>query len=605
MFIYYFMYRLQNNTVNSFRRPLSYRANRLCSGDAAKSATRMLATCDDACDRYDWGIYDEMRVDSSAHDSTLLVTADSPSLLPHTSTLKGHRGTITRYLCMSAWSYAEMCAVGLSPRLAKDASLDVTLPQVSYAASGCSSSSVNIPTSFLLSNRRFYVLHPMYILAHFIAFRSTPKELHDNEPVSYVTAGLDGRASSTPALNPEFLFLKRFEVVSSGMLVPYTPYESVYDRSLGDIKTSLFVSRDMPQGINSCCGLAERPPFAHVEGATEDATQLTLLGPLQIKQQSPTEHSNLRQVAFLGIALDLARSMRASTDNKQYRSVLAAILPFVCATTSSRLGELCSMVFAASTDPSVFRGVVRRRTAAALTFCLHDSFVHTEPNASRDYDSRMFQSLSFLGMSTGSELSTLYLYYFRSSAIKHMVSEQQFSTRSQPHNLLASTILSLDMSYSQEYFCLKRIVNPEHPVEIQVRRLPDYHRRESRGTPHANALPSNRISYFYDDNDVEFDTTGNTLFVPLNSCPYFSAIGVCFLRVDSSSPPKKHLVFYRTTTTTIEYGEVDPQTTQEIVNRWKRRVHEDLPAILVFVSDYHMFVDVQKSYAECLEQQFI
>jgi hypothetical protein len=51
----------------------------------------------------------------------------------------------------------------------------------------------------------FYVLHPMHILARFIASHNTPRELLKGNPASYLTLGPNITTSS----GPEFMFLKR------------------------------------------------------------------------------------------------------------------------------------------------------------------------------------------------------------------------------------------------------------------------------------------------------------------------------------------------------------------------------------------------------------
>jgi hypothetical protein len=420
MFIYYFMYRLHKQSAN----PPSFQVKNMCSQANDEGTAEKVASSDDTRTSYDWGIFDNTnRFGSTTFKSILLVTSDPERLYLPSRYAKG--GGIlgpARYLCMPAWSYAYMCALGLSPRLSTLKSLEVTLPT--------GASSVDNKSSV-----RFHVIHPLYILVHFISFRSTPRELSSGRPISYITAGPDGRINSATAPNPEFLFLKRSEPAS--VTAPYAPFESVFDRSYDDIKSCLWVSsvKMSFKGDDSRCGLSERPVYVSVDGASTDASQLTSLGKLEPKHQAAsTVHTHMLKAAYLAVALDLARAMRTSTDNKQYRIVLRAIFPFLCTAISDGLEGLCDTVSTAATDSSLLDSsshIRKHMITGSLTFRVHPLIIHTEPEHSRAYGDHMPQHLSIFG--SGASVSIIhdtFLYYFRSTMIASVVMEHLCASES-------------------------------------------------------------------------------------------------------------------------------------------------------------------------------
>jgi hypothetical protein len=443
----------------------------------------------------------------------------------------------------------------------------------------------------------FCVLHPMYIFSHFLALRSTPRELDSGQPICYMTRGSDGRLNSATATDatPQFLFLQRSEKTHT--LVPYAPFKSAIDISLGDIKSSLWISgSDMAaEGLPSEQQTAIQKLADCMQREDVDASQLTALGELKPAYMSAaTNHHHMRIAAYVGIAQDLARSMNTNTDNKQFREVLAAIFPFMCTSIANRLASVCTRVDNA--DSSVLERKEQLILLDKLTFRLHHNIIHTEPKEFRDYDTYVPHHLTILSSFTGvgADIPSdedAFLYYFRSSAIKLLVYEHMYANRRKETSLLMSFIQSAcsssDVGFFYEYSSIRQLIDhvrTDIKVSSLVSKRPmDVHIK----------LHNRRVSYFHRDEHVKWSR--KTLFVPLKSnYTSFDAIGSCKLPTGKDGHLEKHLVFYQMTIRGQHL--VDVKATTKLVSEWKERAG-GLPAILVFVTDNSDFTVAQKSYA--------
>jgi hypothetical protein len=274
----------------------------------------------------------------------------------------------------------------------------------------------------------------MYILAHFVCFRSSMWDLRQRLPICYITPGPDGRVNAADASVPEFLFLKRCDNTSGIGLTPYTAYQSVFDYTLGEM-SYLSVSDEctMGEGVDSLCGLTERSAYTRTDSVDADASQLTSLGTLELEYHLHINsfihyEKGLQKPFYRGFALDLANSMRTSTSNKQFRKVLASILPFVCTAVTCALQP----IIVAAVDNHFDNHNLRREEPVpdkALTLRQGPSIVHTEPADSRDYDNRMHQHLTVLSRrniaaSTGTGTGRVFIYYYRSRAVKNTLSNR-------------------------------------------------------------------------------------------------------------------------------------------------------------------------------------
>lgn len=620
MFIYYFMYRLHEQSSSYRVANLGRQGKKEVS--PATIPPSMTASGVVYSGKYNWGIFDSTPFVPDQHESILLVTSDHDALWPHLSSLKEGKG-FTRYLCMSAWSYAETCAVGLSPRrvlgggdaseptLATDTG--TTSAQSTSADRGVSdSASISSSTPSLShsttsssspqpAQQIFAVLHPMYVFSHFVAFCSTPRELARGMPISYITSGPDGRTNSTTASDPEFMFLKRCNDEKSP-LTKYISFKSVLDRSFGDIKSSLWISGEQTsiKGMKSL----QASNWLHLSETEGDASQLTSLDDMDLEYTATTTpHTHMVQAVYLGIAQDLARSMLTNTDNKQFRDVLAAIFPFLCSSIAHKLSSLCAYVYSA--DSYTLKDSDHHVIVGSLTFRLHPDIIYTQPE--RDYDADMPRHLTIITSKTPSnEDVNIFRYYFRSTAIKSMVSEQVYATRQRETRYLTSFIQSTCSSsgfgYCYEYFSMRRLMDTA-PMDIEVSCLSS----DAPITKRAKFihLEIKHISYFFSDQHVKFDGSGSTLFVPLdNSYPSFDCIGVALLPTGPRRSLVKHLVFYQMTIR--DKHPVNPTTTLETVKHWKGLDQEKLPAVLVFVTDNSEFTMLEQTYTEGgLAEQYV
>jgi hypothetical protein len=124
----------------------------------------------------------------------------------------------------------------------------------------------------------------------------------------------------------------------------------------------------------------------------------------------------------------------------------------------------------------------------------------------------------------------------------------------------------------------------------------------------AMQIDTKRICYFYNDEQVNFDASGSTIFVPLtNNYAPFDAIGVTLLPTGLFGSYVKHLVFYQATI--CDKHPVDSVAAKTIVNRWKeyaQEVSELLPCILVFISGNSRLCKEEQSYlVGGLEEQYV
>jgi hypothetical protein len=281
-------------------------------------------------------------------------------------------------------------------------------------------------------HRRFQVAHPLHILAHFVCFRSCLRSLCQGQPICYITPGPDGRVNAVDASVPEFLFLKRSDDTSGIGLIPYTPYQSVFDYTLGEVKSSLWVSDEyaVGEGVDSLCGLTERTAYTRADRAGDDASQLTSLGTIEVEHHSCSDHTHgLYRPFYRGFALDLANSMRTSTSNKQFRKVLSSILPLVCTMTTDMLYATVHHIMDVVADIKVGKHDLQRRKPdpdKCLTFRQCPSIIHTEPVDARDYDNYMHQHLAVLSRKTATSTGTGrgFIYYYNTRAIANTVEKR-------------------------------------------------------------------------------------------------------------------------------------------------------------------------------------
>jgi hypothetical protein len=375
MFIYYFMYRLHKQSLSYRVANLGRQGKKEIS--PATIPPSMTASGVVYSGKYKWGIFDDTPFVPDHHESILLVTSDHDDLWPIQWGLKEGYGD-TSYYCMSEWLYAETCAVGLSPKILSGSQLSAILPTVGVSNSGSISSNTpslshttsSSPTRISVASSGlplidaevqhtvapggdaavaiagdavivgdeatatkaeaeaeaeaedlgdddiiyFRVLHPMYILAHFVAFRSTPQELGDGQPICYVTSGPDGRTNSATDPIPEFMLLKRSTSTHTTETGPYKPFQSVFDRLFSEIKSSLWISVGAmtAAGVESLCKLPKRSECKLSPGA-DASQQLTSLDTLKLQYRAPEDYLSMLPAAYHGFALDIARSMRTAT----------------------------------------------------------------------------------------------------------------------------------------------------------------------------------------------------------------------------------------------------------------------------------------------------
>jgi hypothetical protein len=240
------------------------------------------------------------------------------------------------------------------------------------------------------------------------------------------------------------MFFKRSEGKFPDMLdVPYAVFESVFDRSFDDIKSSLWISSENMhfEGVTSSCQLRVPDDYGVEDGRT-DASQLTSFGKLRLQYRATRvepEYEYMVQAAYHAIALDLARSMHTNTDNTQFRDVLTAIFPFINTSISVKLEGLCGFIDNTySPDCASTCDIIRLSSTSTLTFCMHPNVIHTEPPGSRNYGARMPRILSIFARNILIDVHThsLFLYYFRSTMVASMVSARTgvlAGTGSKPH----------------------------------------------------------------------------------------------------------------------------------------------------------------------------
>jgi hypothetical protein len=310
---------------------------------------------------------------------------------------------------------------------------------------------------------------------------------------------------------------------------------------------------EMSAGILSNRTLRVHSPCARTAGV--DASGLTSLIGWSPAYRVPAAgtggaHSHMLMGAYLGLVRELARAMDTTTDNRQFRDFLRYIFPFACTAISSRLTDICGFVLKAATDSKYIHDTLSRHIAVGeLTFRLHPRIIHTEPLTSRVYyDTRIPQQLTTLASGIDSEVSTPFLYYFRCHTIKSLVLHHLYASKSNLECLLLSFLNSvcsfsgMGYRYCYEYYSIQRLLHSV-PTEIQLYRLSD---DSVSQVPTHVKLCSKHTSSFSTVNRVQFDASGETLFVPfMYNYSSFDAIGMGVFPVGKRLV--KHLVFYQIT----------------------------------------------------------
>jgi hypothetical protein len=400
MFIYYFMYVLHHHNM-SFKG--------INCGIQSRDRIYSVVVSSHQ-DTFDWIITDSIRYDSQDCSCILSVSSDLSNIMRPKNGRKGdelHKPY--NYICMSPWSYVETCAAAFCP--------------------------INRGS---LSEPSFSTVHPLYVLSHFIALRSTMRELL-TAPIHYT--GSSTHPEDHPSAVPNSVFLKFLssdqqaelgKLFKSPTKLPlsYICPRSCYDLSVNQIYS---MQGKTPGTVRSFAGIgiltvslpidlttthfkSHKPSFEPLTSTSFKSTpspdwdEGVALADIDLKHFA----------AYIGIATGMAAS---DTTNPAFHLCFIALLPFIRLSVQNLVASCSSSIKSARVgplwaSPAEFGTI---STTGAFAFrqypqrYIPDRLRIVSESTIDDVNNSFPQHLSICGTST--DENSLYDYFLRSPSI--------------------------------------------------------------------------------------------------------------------------------------------------------------------------------------------
>jgi hypothetical protein len=535
--------------------------------------------------------------------------------------------------------------VALSPQLIKQPHEDAKINSARKKA--CASSA---------SFRQFSVLHPLSIMANFIAHRSTPRELFEESKSLYYVVPEDQFKPLRSSKVPDLLFLRASAFKANAPLTsPYPCVESIFDQSIAHIEQTRGIglartdalkrwpsgSTPAPAapapagaGAGAGAGAAGAGAGADAAGAGIIVSAGSTLSPDELifntavdcwycrPASTTTPSLDILKPTFMGIVQELCMALNTHTDNAAFQALFSTLLPIICVSVAPQMLKLIDTLQNSSDhvasmtetihDKSTNTGTkepassIRYRIAGGFSFRRHRALRGNDP-------SHMPQHLSELKEEAGT-VSPLFLYSIRSTAIAymlaHMLAEEQDKLHKPLHKFFSTIFSSSGDGFCFEYISLQNILREQ---QIHVSRLISDPKSVPNGAKKApdsiTLTPPSRICYFSKDSHIVFRK--GTLYVPfISNYPGTDAVGWC-----TDQDGSGYLVFFQAATSDTHPLKFSPNTTAEnsramqMVKNWSSKAGCDIDPdalLLLFISNNKRLKESQDGYPEIgLKKQYV
>jgi hypothetical protein len=537
-FIYYFMYRLKKDKR-------TFRGYNCGNQSAERQYTSVSSSPDYLYMGVNWLIVDSLtskhNISGVIYNFRLVVNSNQYDVVDDVENILKRKVSV--FYILPQWSYADMCAVALSPQLIMQHSRAAHKISDGKPVESASASSANV--------RKFSVSHPLCILANFIAHRSTPRELLEDFLSLYYVVPEDQLKLTQQS--SDILFL-RASARGTVLPLPYSRFESAFDQSIAHIEQT--------RGLGTARGVAlecwpggDIPttpiPRTDVVTATHDCNIDDFIFNTDVACWHRTCRAKrqpslaLLEPAFMGIAQELCMALKTHTDNTAFRELFSALLPIICGSVAPQMHKLIrttqkpdeAAVERRSPDESAT--TAQYRLSGMFSFRRHQVLDADDPT-------HMPQYLSILDEED--DRDPMFFYSIRSTAIMNMIVHAmalaEDELRTALYEFFTRVFGSSGDGFCFEFISLENILRQNH---IMARALT----RDASGNQAASPKPSmpamirltelpTRICYFYDIAHVVLDR--HTLYVPFSSSyPAADAISMCLVSGEWN------LVFYQVT----------------------------------------------------------
>lgn len=556
-FIYYFMYRLYKDR-SSFRGLNCGRQNTDHSARVVASDPTLLGLST----YVDWVILD------SVEGGTIPYPLSSCILYVNSNHLKVSDPEVEFkiqeccYCALPPWSYADTCAVGLCP--------------------------------LVVDANNFSVLHPLSVMANFIAHRSTPRELlgEANISLSYVFPRVPVSPSS------DLLFFRalseeRQTALRESSTIPTCCFQSQFDQSREQVEESRYLRPVVH--ITADRGMTPRQAFVSDTVNSEDLQKLIYLSSPNVSfrhEQAPfMPDTQLALQGFKGVALEMALALKVDQENEAFHRLFSLLLPIFSASVMPLIYNSFHTL-----DPSENTNMMDSITIAFKKtgiFTFREHFIIVAPNSTADI---MPQHISIVDRPC--RPSHLFSYVIRSTSIMFMVDHflrtAQEALRNTLLNIFHSVTGSSGVGFCFEYFSLRGIGQEIQPISVYS--LP----RADDTAATQMTVSRTQLRYFYHENQVmTFDP--NTLYLPVHSnYAGVDAIGSAtigghgYLVFYQATIKPKHPVFKN------QQARDNWETSRanQVVTYWRNLAQgaEINDAIIVFITCNDQFTEVQNDY---------
>jgi hypothetical protein len=319
--------------------------------------------------------------------------------------------------------------VALSPQLIKQPQEDA---KISSAEKKARASSASV--------RQFSVVHPLSIMANFIAHRSTPRELlEESKSLYYVVPEV---MLTSEASVPDMFFLRASAFKADAPLTsPYPCVESIFDQSIAHIEQTRGIgfartnalerwpSADADAGTDAGTGADAGPGIVVSAGSTLSVDKLIFNTDVDCWYHSPdlkiTPSLDILKPTFMGIVQELCLAFNTHTDNTAFQALFSTLLPIICVSVAPQMFKLIdtlqnssdhvASIANASDDSTTSTGTTgTKESASSIRYRMAGGFSFRRHMVLRGNDpSHMPQHLSELKKSATQ--SPLFLFSIRST----------------------------------------------------------------------------------------------------------------------------------------------------------------------------------------------
>jgi hypothetical protein len=589
-FIYYFMYRLHTMGI-SFR---GYNCGRQSVTDRIPVVASDVSSLN-VHDIVTWAILDSTERNSlTVSDCTfhLYVNSDQNKIIDTMeNSLKPPEPEYAFYT-LPPWSYADTCAVGLCPTLQPSCAADTS------------------PT--------FSVIHPLSIMANYIAHRSAPRELivmykslyyvFSAEQIDPLSHKLFLRAATAPPADSSSA--SPSDPLRQGPAsTPYLCYESIFDQSVDYIVATRSVGQRLPHKGNSVITNSKAAAKSMVE---DDIKSLIYLEGVECRCTAGVRLTDgidpsIIKSAFRGIVQEMAMALKTNTDNAAFHTLFSALHTVIYVSVRSHMYSLINTLFnpqaysnirtvtleTRSTGAATNTDFSQHHTSGAFTFRQHSCIVGDTCN-------RQQMPLCVSTLKSVSDILYVFYYTLRSTTIMHIVSfmmaKADANLRQTVMGFFNSIFGPSGDGFCFEYFSLRNLV---HEQLLDIYHLP----YDGQFTQLSIPQPA-RLCYFHSVDHVTFHP--NTIYIPFQcNYPGVDAIGSCTILGAS------YLVFYQCTTKDkhpLQFPtDTQPLETKsgKMVTAWKAKCN-NIDCIVVFITTNSGFVNVEADYKKLnLDEQYV